>query len=63
MIKPSHFQSRTAVASNDHACVGNESQSVGYTSSKTQLLLQNPNSETKHFEDFVGMIAWKLLMQ
>ena len=40
IIKPSHFQSETAVASDDHACVGNESQSVGYTSSKTQLLLQ-----------------------
>ena len=56
VIKPSHFQSETAVSSNDHACVGNESQSVGYTSSKTQLLLQIPNSVTgvtKHFEDFV----------
>ena len=39
IIKPSHFQSETAMASNDHAYVANESQSVGYTSSRTQLLL------------------------
>ena len=46
VIKPSDFQSETAVPSNDHACVGNGSQSVGYTSSKTQLVLQIPNNVT-----------------
>ena len=63
VIMPSHFQSETAVASNDHACVGNGSQSVGYTSSKTQLVLQIPNSVTgvtKHFEDFVKCDSMKV---
>ena len=40
IIKPSHFQPETAMATNDDACVGNKSQSVGYISSETQLLLQ-----------------------
>ena len=69
VIQLSHFQSETAVACNDHACVGSESQSVGLSTVIAWKLLIQPTRLGIWLQDLgllnkysVGHVAFLLLL-